>query len=195
MNSVLQIAPVQTGQRPSTGVFMMVDEHDFNAGDAMGPELLGRLLDRHAAALGLFARQWCDCPDDVVQEAFIELAGQSSLPDDPAAWLYRVVRNKATSARRSAERRRRHEVTAAGRRPAIFERSPADRIDADTAAELIDALSIDLREVVVARIWGGLTFQQIGQLIGASDSAAHRRYEAGLSALRQKLRESCPKNG
>jgi RNA polymerase sigma factor (sigma-70 family) len=173
---------------------MIVDEHDFNAGDAVGPELLGRLLDRHAAALGLFARQWCDSPDDVVQEAFIELAGQSSLPDDAAAWLYRVVRNKAISARRSVERRQRHEAEAAGERPAMFERSPAELIDADTATDLLDALSIDLREVVVARIWGGLTFQQIGQLIGASDSAAHRRYETALSALRQKLRVPCPKN-
>ena len=36
-------------------------------------------------------------------------------------------------------------------------------------------------------------FKQIGQLVGVSDSAAHRRYEAALLALRQKLRVSCLK--
>jgi len=28
----------------------------------MDPDLLGNLLDQHAAALELFARQWCDVP-------------------------------------------------------------------------------------------------------------------------------------
>jgi len=176
------------------GVFIMVDEHDSNTDGTTGPELLGRLFDRHAAALELFARQWCDCPEDVVQEALIELAGQSRTPDDVAAWLYRVVRNKAITAWRSARRRRRHETEAVGNRSAAFERSAADRIDAGVAAAAIESLSIELREDVVARIWGGLTFQQIGQLVGVSDSAAHRRYEAALLALRQKLRVPCPKN-
>ena len=128
----------------------------------------------------LFARQWCDCPDDVVQEALIELVAQPRTPDDVAAWLYRVVRNKAITAWRSAQRRRRHETEAVAHRSAAFERSAADRIDAGVAAAALDSLSIELREVVVARIWGGLTFQQIGRLVGVSDSAAHRRYEAGL---------------
>ena len=39
----------------------------------MGPEQLGELVDRHAAALVLYARQWCACPEDVVQTAFLKL--------------------------------------------------------------------------------------------------------------------------
>ena len=113
---------------------MMVNENDSNAGDLRTPEILGRLFDRYAAALELFARQWCDCPEDVVQEALIELAGQPRMPDDPAAWLYRVVRNKAITAWRGSQRRRRHETAAAVGRPAVFERSAADRIDAGVAA-------------------------------------------------------------
>ncbi|MGC1719038.1 MAG: hypothetical protein WA746_08630 [Isosphaeraceae bacterium] len=31
----------------------------------MDPDLLGNLLDQHAAVLELFARQWCDVPEDV----------------------------------------------------------------------------------------------------------------------------------
>jgi DNA-directed RNA polymerase specialized sigma24 family protein len=42
-----------------------------------GPELFGRLLSEHAASLTLFARQWCAAPEDVVQEEFVRLAGQS----------------------------------------------------------------------------------------------------------------------
>ncbi len=117
------------------------------------------------------------------------------MPDDPAAWLYRVVRNGALSATRSARRRRRHETVAAGQRAEWFERSAADRIDAAAATAALKSLPLEQRETVIARIWGGLSFQQIGQLVGVSDSAAHRRYESALSTLRQKLRVPCPKNG
>jgi RNA polymerase sigma factor (sigma-70 family) len=172
----------------------MVSEHDSNTSGAIGPEFLGRLFDRHAAALELYARQLCDCAEDVVQEALIELVGQACAPDDAVAWLYRVVRNRAISASRSAGRRKRHETEAAGCRPAWFERSAAELIDAGTAAAALESLPVEQREVVVARIWGGLSFGQIGQLVGVSDSAAHRRYEAALSALRQKLRVACPKS-
>ena len=112
----------------------MVDEANSNANGAVGTELLGRLFDRHAAVLELYARQFCDCPEDVVQETLIELAGQPHAPDDPAAWLFRVVRNKAISVWRSIERRKRHERAAAGQRSEWFEPSAADPIDAQTAA-------------------------------------------------------------
>jgi RNA polymerase sigma-70 factor (ECF subfamily) len=169
----------------------MMAEHDSSSG-GVGPELLGRLLDRHAAPLELYARQWCQCPEDVVQEAFIELAGQFPPPDEAISWLYRVVRNKAISALRSSRRRKRHESAAVGVRSMAFAPSPGDCVDADLAAAALESLAIEQREVVVARIWGGLSFQQIGQLVGVTDSSAHRRYEAGLLALRRKLRVPCP---
>jgi RNA polymerase sigma factor (sigma-70 family) len=184
----------RAGQDSPAGVSSMMDGHDSNERCAIGPESLGRLFDRYAAALELYARQLCGCSEDVVQEALIELARQSRPPDDAVAWLYRVVRNKAISALRSSRRRRHHETEAAGHRSLWFEGSPSDLVDASAAADALESLPIEQREVVVARVWGGLSFQQIGQLVGASDSAAHRRYEAALSALRRKLRVPCPKN-
>src|SRR5262249_57670677 len=81
----------------------------------IGPEILGRLFDEHAAALVLFARPWCDAPEDVVQDAFIALARQDPAPDRLVAWLYRVVRNGAIAAARRARRRRGPEHRAAQR--------------------------------------------------------------------------------
>ena len=79
----------------------------------MDSDWLGRLVDRHAAALELFARQWCDTPEDVVQEAFVKLASARTPPENPSAWLFRVVRNGALNAAQAARRRRRHESEAA----------------------------------------------------------------------------------
>ena len=161
----------------------------------MDPELLGHLLDRHSAALELYARQWCETPEDVVQEAFLKLAGQGAWPSHPAAWLFRVVRNGAIAAGRSAMRRRRHEARAALGATPWFE--PAGSVgeggflDPETAAAELRALPIEQREVIVAHLWGGLTFEQIAELAGCSSSTAHRSYSAGLATLRRRLGESC----
>src|SRR5947209_5676494 len=81
---------------------------------AMGPEQLGELVDRYAAALVLYARQWCDCPEDVVQTAFLKLVRARTRPDNLLPWLYRVVRNGAIDASRAARRRHKYESAAAG---------------------------------------------------------------------------------
>jgi RNA polymerase sigma-70 factor (ECF subfamily) len=86
-----------------------------------------------------------------------------------------------------ARRRRSHEETAARRADAWFESTADDRLDAAAAARCLGSLPPDQREVIVARLWGGLSFQEIGELIGISSSSAHRWYEAGLTALRERL--------
>ena len=158
----------------------------------MSPELLGHLLDHHAPALVLYARQWCHAPEDIVQEAFLKLVRQRPPPDKPVPWLYRVVRNEAVSAGRAAQRRRRHEAAAAAQRPAWFMPPCGSGPDAETAAEALQSLPPEQREAIVAHLWGGLTFDQIGELTGTSSSTAHRWYLAGLSTLRMRFHEPCP---
>jgi RNA polymerase sigma factor (sigma-70 family) len=158
----------------------------------MTPELLGRLVDEHAAALTLFARQWCAAPEDVVQEAFVKLAGQRTLPNDPVAWLFYVARNGALSAARAERRRRRHETDAAAHRPSWFVPMENAGLDGAAAAAALEFLPIEEREIVVAHLWGGLTFEQVGRLAGVSASTAHRRYLKALSTLRERLHVPCP---
>lgn len=159
---------------------------------AMGPEQLGQLIDTHGPALILFARQSCDAPEDVVQVAFLKLSQQRPVPDQPVAWLYRAVSNGAISAGRAARRRQRHERQAASASPTWFAPTEAARLDAATATQMLAELPLDERQAIVAHLWGGLTFEQIGPLIGTSPATAHRRYLAGLSSLRIRLEEPCP---
>jgi RNA polymerase sigma-70 factor (ECF subfamily) len=53
--------------------------------------------------------------------------------------------------------------------------------------EHLDALPPDQREVVVARIWGGLTFDEIAALVGEPRTTVYRRYGEALEVLREKL--------
>ena len=159
----------------------------------MDPDHLGYLLDRYLGALVLYARQWCRAPEDVVQEAFIKLARQKEPPLHPVAWLYRAVRNRAISESRAERRRTTHEGKVASRAALWF--TPAEDpagLDAQTATTALADLPLDQREIIVAHLWGGLTFEQIADLTGGSAATCWRRYSAGLAALRQKMGAPCP---
>jgi RNA polymerase sigma-70 factor (ECF subfamily) len=157
------------------------------------PELLTRLLDEHGGALVLYAQQFCDTPEDVVQEAFVRLIRERAVPRNVVGWLYRVVRNGAISASRSAARRKRHEAAAACGAESWFKPSPGERLDATSATRALEQLPIEQRETIVARLWGGLSLEETARLTGTSTSTAHRRYQAGLAALRERLDVPCGK--
>lgn len=158
----------------------------------MGPETLARLVDDHSAALVLYARQWCFTPEDVVQEAFVKLVEQPKPPSTPLPWLYRVVRNGALEAARKERRRRTHEQAVAVNQTAWFVPTEAPGLDGAAAAAALATLPIEQREAIVARLWGGLTFEEIADLAGSSSSSVHRWYVAGLATLRERLGVACP---
>jgi RNA polymerase sigma factor (sigma-70 family) len=151
----------------------------------IAPEELGRLYREHAPALRLYVRQWPAGDEDHVQDAFIKLARQSSAPEKVLPWLYRVVRNAAWQAGRGWLRRRRREGQSSAEE--AWFAAADDRIDGQHATRLLAELPLEQREVVVARIWGGLTFDDVAELTGCSLPTAHRRYQAGLAALREKM--------
>jgi len=150
-------------------------------------EAVKRLWDEQGAALTLYARQWCESPEDVVQDAFLTLVRQGIAPENPVGWIFRVVRNRAMNAARSCGRRARREATAAANGEPWFETSEGDRLDASAATEALKELPEDQREAIVARLWGGLSFEEISQLCGDSISTVHRCYQRGLTALRERL--------
>src|SRR5262245_2032661 len=157
----------------------------------MSPHELARLIDTYGPPLLLYARQWCDAPEDVVQEAFLKLVGQRTAPREVVPWLYKVVRNGALDASKTARRRQRREAAAA--RPVRWFVEPeVDGLDAEKAVAALARLPSDQREPIVARLWGGLSFEEIGAVAGCSASTAFRRYGAGLDALRQELGALCP---
>ncbi|MBC7816810.1 MAG: sigma-70 family RNA polymerase sigma factor [Planctomycetaceae bacterium] len=153
-------------------------------------EVWQRLLDQWAGPLELFAAQWTDSPEDCVQEAFVQLARQTTWPDDVTAWLFRVVRNRAISLERSAQRRRKHESNAARLVP--VERDGVEKLcEPDELGELLESLDIEQREIVLARVWGGLGFEQLAEVFAISPATAFRRFESALKVLRERLGVTC----
>src|SRR5262245_3328462 len=157
----------------------------------MTPHEFASLVDAHGPALILYARQWCVAPEDVVQEAFIKLRGQRRPPPEVLPWLYGVVRNASIDAGRMSLRRQRRESAVA--RPARwFVEAEVDGLDAESAVAGLQRLPADEREAIVARLWGGLSFEQIAEVASCSASTAFRRFSAGIDALRKELHVPCP---
>jgi len=157
----------------------------------IGADELANLWRKHAASLSLLCRLRCSSPEDCVQEAFIRLAREVPVPDDPVAWLARVARNEALSRWRSEQRRRHREQLVAAERPAWFiePRLGGDSTLASPAEiqSALQQLDESTREIVVAHLWSGLSFRQIAKAFDLSSSAAHRQYTAGLEQMKKRI--------
>ena len=149
--------------------------------------LLARMLDEHGPALALYASQWTVDADDCVQEALVQLARQPAAPDSPAAWLYRVVKHKAMNSARASRRRRDREGESLRRR-LVDNQERLASVDALALVELLEHLDDERREIVILRLWSGLTFSEIGAAAGVSTATAQRRYERAMEQLRDAWR-------
>jgi RNA polymerase sigma factor (sigma-70 family) len=144
---------------------------------------LEQLVDELGSSLVLFARQWCSCPDDALQEALIELAKKDPAPRSPKAWLFRVVRNKAMNLARSDRRRARHE-SARAEADAWFDSDADSQLDAESTSQWIEQLPDILRQIVVARIWGELTFEQIAEVVDRPTATVFRLFREAIDTMR-----------
>jgi RNA polymerase sigma-70 factor (ECF subfamily) len=140
------------------------------------------------------ARQWTRSladAEDVVQEAFVRFwRHQRGLPGEPMALLVTSVRRAALDlARRESRRAAREEFADGG----IEDNTPLFRItlEADDRRDAIEAamrqLPDEQREVLVLKIWGELTFEQIAEQLDIPPNTAASRYRYALAALRKEL--------
>jgi RNA polymerase sigma-70 factor (ECF subfamily) len=143
----------------------------------------------------LCARQWTRSAadaEDVVQEAFVRFwRHQRELPGDPMALLVTSVRRAAFDLARSNGRRSTREERASsddlGEERVCFARGCEDderRAAVEFALHRIPPLQ---REVLVLKIWGELTFEQISAELQLSPNTVASRYRYALAALREQL--------
>ncbi|MCU0718645.1 MAG: sigma-70 family RNA polymerase sigma factor [Pirellula sp.] len=159
----------------------------------MHPVTLQELFAELSNALVLYARGWCKNPEDAVQEAFIDLANCHPEPTSPKAWLYTTTRRKAQNLARTESRRRNHLEQ-------MIQQSTADRageywsepntvsgVAASDVLEGLESLKPDQREMIIAKVWGELTFEELAELMNCSPASAHRRYITALTDLKHSV--------
>ena len=153
----------------------------------------GFWLREYAPRLLLYARQWAKSDagaEDIFQDAFIKFWQNRNGVRDPLPYLYRCVRTTAMNYHRSRERRTKHEQQSnqfgEHERPdQAAEKSERQARIQQAVAELPE----DQREVVVMKIWGEMTFGQIGEVMSIPRSSAHATYRRAMDVLHQRLGE------
>ncbi|WP_404306167.1 RNA polymerase sigma factor [Neorhodopirellula lusitana] len=151
---------------------------------------LSKIWNEHADRLLLIARSIGPGSDvtlaeDAVQEAFVRLASQPELPDDPMAWLVRVMRNQILQWHRSRGRRRCRESCVS--RADWFQVDISESIDAATATAALMKVQSPMREIIVMHLWGDMTFESIAKVMELSRASTYRRFQSGLETLKQQL--------
>lgn len=147
---------------------------------------------RHGARLFLCARQWtrsASDAEDVVQEAFLRFwRNQRTLGGDPMGLVLTSIRRAAYDlARRDYRRERRQEAAGDPADNGWFEPLAEDD-DLRQAVEVaLVRLPPEQREVLVMKIWGERTFEQIAAQLAISPHTAASRYRYALGALRKSL--------
>ncbi len=154
------------------------------------PDRWRQWLDRHGPALVLFARQWSTTradAEDAVQSGFLKFWQTRETARAPLPYLYACVRTAAMDLGRGERRRERREHRSSPAEQSAFDFP--ERREREAAIEAaLNQLPGDQREVVVMKIWGALTFAEIGQSLGVPLSTAASRYRYALTRLEQELR-------
>ncbi len=163
-------------------------------------EQLEALYRRHRQGLytlALSITRSADRAEDAVQEAFVRLfRRERPAVGDPASYVFMSVRNAAIDQIRKRKRDHRaasgiYEQALAGPDDGNPEPGPADAALLEerqrAVREAVEQLEDQQREVIVMKVYGGLTFEQIGQVLGSPLSTVASRYRRGLAKLESKL--------
>jgi RNA polymerase sigma-70 factor (ECF subfamily) len=146
---------------------------------------------KHGAKLLLFARQQARNPadaEDLVQEAFVRiwrLYGHTG--EVPPTLVFRTIRRLAIDWVRREDRREHREqkvVMDEATGSPWFERYVEKRERQAIAEDAVRRLPSDQQEVVLLKIWGDLTFYEIGKTLDISINTAASRYRYALEKLR-----------
>jgi RNA polymerase sigma-70 factor, ECF subfamily len=142
------------------------------------------LYERHGRALLAYACALLRDPsaaEDVLHQVFLNvLRGKAAIDGDPVPYLFRAIRNTALNHIRGQSR----EVELAG--AGVWLESPDGSTEESLALQsALATLPAEQREVVVLKIWGQLTFEEVAAVIGVSPNTAASRYRYGLEKLKQ----------
>ncbi|RIX28583.1 RNA polymerase sigma factor [Amnibacterium setariae] len=126
--------------------------------------------------------------EDVVEEAFVVLWQQRTMPDPVRPWLFATARNLMLNADRGRRRRDGLAVRIAGH----LDLEPVDRTgDADLRMDVIAAwrtLAPADQEVLALAVWEDLPAAEAAQVLGCSRTA----YLMRLSRARARLKPLLP---
>jgi RNA polymerase sigma-70 factor (ECF subfamily) len=157
-------------------------------------EAFEQIYETLAAPLGRYLRglsRNAARAEDLLQETFLQIhrARASYTPPRPVKpWVYAIARHVFLMSRRAATRRAKREMTAIEELPEVpIPPDVASLADRDQVHRALEKVSDDHREALTLHHLGGLSFKEIGHVLGISEGAAKVRAHRGMAKLREVL--------
>lgn len=152
-----------------------------------------RWLEEHAPKFLLFARQKARSEadaEDLVQEAVLESSNRQGDGAPPAlALVFATIHRRAIDLARREDRRVGRELAATQPpQESWFDSSVEDRELKQVIESAMSRLPEIYREVITLKVWGGLTFAEIGGALEIPTNTAASRYRYGLAELRKRTK-------
>lgn len=152
---------------------------------------LERLVTCHGRELLAYARmltRQAEDAEDALQNALLRVAGSSRLRvENPRAYLFAAVRNASLNVMRAQKRRRRREDAVSGDGVMVFQEPVERSEEVEALNTALNAIPAPQREVVMLKVWGGLTFAEIAEMLSIPRATAASRYRYALDELRKQL--------
>lgn len=128
--------------------------------------------------------------EDAIQDALSRVLGRRlDYIENLRAYVYKSVRGAALNNLRGRIRRQRREKETAPSPACVFQ-EPASRREEITALnQALTLLSQEQQEVVILKIWGGLSFSQIADVVGSTRDTAASRYRYAVTTLKREMKE------
>ena len=120
--------------------------------------------------------------EDCVQSAFVSAMRDGAPPDNPRAWLYRVVHNHAVNSLRKRDRRPPPPAEPAALSPHLEQREELER--------LLGELEDEAREILLLRYTHGMSFEEIAEVVGRPVGTVKVYAGRALTALQRKVRRT-----
>jgi len=159
---------------------------DAMAFDALYGEVAGPLL----GYLRSLTRE-ATRAEDLLQEAFLQVhraraTWDRARPVKP--WLYAIARNVFLMDRRAAGRRGRHEALADEELPDVPVPPEVESLaDRDSVRRALARVAPERREALLLHHVAGLSFREVGAVLGITEGAAKVRAHRGAVELREIL--------
>ena len=152
-----------------------------------------RWIADHGPKLLLFARQMARSEadaQDLVQDALVECWQRNGSRIPPLPWLFATIRRRAIDlARREDRRMNREQTVAVNDTQPWFDASAEQREFSRMIQAAMAELPVEQREVITLKIWGEMTFAEIGEALGIPANTAASRFRYGLSELRKLTKQ------
>jgi RNA polymerase sigma-70 factor (ECF subfamily) len=154
-------------------------------------------LDQNASRLLAYARARCasaEEAEDLLQEALIKLWSYQEErdfrpPDLPLAFSVMRFLGLDHHRRKGRRERRDHKIIEFQKgQDHWLDPAVEDEEEAALLRDQVESLPDKLREVLVLKLWGGLTFAEIGELLSISHNTAASRYRYALEQLQKELK-------